>query len=98
MGKFFNSPDLVPMQKYLSYKNVDEMRALLIELPYSKVIWWTKSLSICSVIVNVAPKEYLMYYLDIILTIRFLISHRLFAQHIAYILVQHYSTKNSNNT
>ncbi len=56
MTMFFNNPTLAPMWEYLSYKNVDEMRALLIELPYGKVIWWTRSLSIRSVTANVAPK------------------------------------------
>ena len=38
MGMFFNNPDLAPMRQHLNYKNVDEMRALLTELPYGKVI------------------------------------------------------------
>ena len=79
MRMFFNNLDLTLMQEHLSYKSVDEMRALLTELPYGKVIWWVKSISIRLVITNVAPKKYLIYYLDIILAIRFLISHRLFA-------------------
>ncbi len=62
MGRFFNNPDLAPMREHLSYKNVDKIRALLTELPYGKVTWWTKSMSIRSVIANVAPKKYLMYY------------------------------------
>ncbi len=66
MTMFFSNPTLAPMRKYLSYKNVDKMRTLLTELPYSKVIWWTRSLSIHSVTTDVTPKEYLMYYLDII--------------------------------
>ena len=84
IGMFFNNPDLIPMRKHLSYKKVDEMRTLLTELLYSKVIGWTKSISIRLVIANVAPKKSLMYYLDIILAIRFLISHQPFVQHIAY--------------
>ncbi len=44
-----------------------------------------------------APKEYLMCYLDIIPAIRFLIGHWLFAQHIAYVPVQSYSTNNPGN-
>lgn len=36
---FFNNLALAPIWKHLSYKNVNEMRALLIELPYSKVTW-----------------------------------------------------------
>lgn len=39
MGIFINNPDLAPMQQHLSYKNVDEMRVMLIELPYNKVTW-----------------------------------------------------------
>ena len=34
---FFSNPNMAPMRKHLSYKSVDEMRALLIELPYGKV-------------------------------------------------------------
>ena len=34
---FFNNPDLALIQEYLSYKSMDEMRALLTELPYGKV-------------------------------------------------------------
>ena len=98
MGMFFNNPDLAPMRQHLNYKNVDEMRALLTELPYGKVIWWTKSLSICSVIADVAPKEYLMYYLNIKPAICFLIGHRLFALHMAYAPVQRYSTDNLENS
>ena len=33
MGMFFNNLDLAPMREYLSYKNVDEMKALLTKLP-----------------------------------------------------------------
>ena len=61
MGMFFNNLDLPPIQEYLSYKSIDEMRALLTELPYSKVIWWTKSRSIYSAITNVASKKYLIH-------------------------------------
>ena len=60
MRMFFNNLDLAPMREHLSYKSVDETRALLTELPYGKVIWWTKSISIRSVIADVAPKKYLM--------------------------------------
>ncbi len=97
MGMFFNNPDLAPMREHLSYKNVDEMRALLTELPYGKVTWWTKSISMRSVISDVAPKEYLMYYLDIIPAIRFLIGHRLLTQQMACAPVQSYSTDNPEN-
>lgn len=38
MEMFFNNLNLVLMREYLSYRNVDEMRALLTELPYGKVI------------------------------------------------------------
>ena len=48
-------------------------------------------------IANVVPKEYLMYYLDIIPAIHFLIGHRPFAPHMAYAPVQHYSTDNPEN-
>ncbi len=37
MTMFFSNPTLAPMWDHLSYKNVDEMRALLTELPYGKV-------------------------------------------------------------
>ncbi len=30
---------LALMQKHLSFKNIDKIRALLIELPYDKVTW-----------------------------------------------------------
>ena len=75
IGIFFNNLDLAPMWEHLSYKSVDEIKALLTELPYGKVTWWIKSISIYLVITNVAPKKYLIYYLDIIPAIRFLISH-----------------------
>ena len=48
-------------------------------------------------IADVAPKEYLMYYLDIILAICFLIGHCPFAPHMAYVPVQRYSTDNPEN-
>ncbi len=87
MTIFFSNHTLAPMRKHLSYKNVDEMRALLIELPYSKVTWWTRSLNIRSVTADVAPKEYLMYYLDIIPAIQFLIGHWPFTPYLVYALV-----------
>ena len=37
MKIFINNPDLVFMREHLSYKSVDKIQALLIELPYSKV-------------------------------------------------------------
>ncbi len=97
MTIFFSNPTLAPMREHLSYKNVDEMRALLTELLYSKVTWWTRSLNIRSVTTDVAPKEYLMYYFDIIPAIQFLIGHRPFAPHLAYALVRRYSTNNPEN-
>ncbi len=97
MTMSFSNPTLSPMLEHLSYKNVDKMRALLIELPYDKVTWWTRSLSIHSVTADVAPKEYLMYYLDIIPAIRFLISHQPFAPHLAYAPVRRYSIDNPEN-
>ena len=75
IGIFLNNLDLAHIWEHLSYKSVDELRALLKELPYNKVTWWTKSINICSVITNVAPKKYFMYYLDIIPAICFLISY-----------------------
>ena len=38
MGMFFNNLDLAPMREHLSSKSVDEIRALLTELLYGKVI------------------------------------------------------------
>lgn len=38
MTIFFINLNLAPMQEHLNYKNMDKMRALLTELPYSKVI------------------------------------------------------------
>ena len=75
MGIFFNNLDLTPMRQHLSFKNVDEMKVSLTKLPYNKVTWWTKSISICLVIVDVVPKKYLIYYVDIIPAIRFLIGY-----------------------
>lgn len=37
MTIFFTNPNLTLMQEHLSYKNIDEMRTLFIELLYSKV-------------------------------------------------------------
>ena len=75
MTIFFNNLTLASIQEYSSYKNVDKIRALLIELPYNKITWWTRSLNIYSVTADMAPKKYLIYYLDIIPVIQFLISH-----------------------
>lgn len=38
IGEFFYNPDLISMQGQLSYENVDEMRVLLTNLLYDKVI------------------------------------------------------------
>lgn len=51
---------------------MDKMRVLLIKLLYDKVTWWTKNISIHSVIANVTLTKYPKYYLNIILAIRFL--------------------------
>ncbi len=56
MIMFFSNPTLASMWEHLSYKNVDKMKTLLTKLPYGKVTWWTKSLSIRSVTADVAPK------------------------------------------
>ena len=37
IGMFFNNLDLAFMPKYLNYKNVDKMKALLTKLPYDKI-------------------------------------------------------------
>ncbi len=74
------------------------MRALLTELPYDKVTWWTRSLNIYSITTDVAPKEYIMYYLDIILVIQFLIGHQPFAPHLAYTPVRRYLINNPENS
>ncbi len=66
MTMFFSNSTLALMREHLSYKNADKMSTLLIEISYSKVTWWTRSLSIHSVIADVTPKKYLIYYLDII--------------------------------
>lgn len=34
---FFNNPDLAPIKQYLSYKNVEKIRILLIKLSYNKI-------------------------------------------------------------
>ncbi len=36
MGMFFNNPDFTPIGEHLSYRNIDEMKVLLTELPYGK--------------------------------------------------------------
>ena len=59
MGIFFNNPHLTPKQEHLSYKNVDEMKVLLTKLPYAKIIWWTKSVSIYLLIINMVSKNIL---------------------------------------
>ena len=37
MTMFFINPNLTSIWEYLSYKNVDKMKALLIQLPYNKI-------------------------------------------------------------
>lgn len=98
MTMFFNKLNLAPMQEHLSYKNVDKMSVLLIKLPYSKIIWWIKSLSIYSVTIDITSKEILIYYLDIILAVQFLIDHQPFAIYLAYVLIQRYLTDNQKNS
>ena len=66
MEIFFNNLNLAPMQKHLSYKSVNKMSIWLTELQYGKITRWRKSISISSVIANVALIEYLIYYLNII--------------------------------
>ncbi len=44
-----------------------------------------------------APKEYLIYYLNIIPAIRFLVGHWPFAPHLAYALEWRYSINNPEN-
>ncbi len=39
MTMFFSNHTLASMREHLSYKNMDKMRALLIELPYGKITW-----------------------------------------------------------
>ena len=78
MRIFFNNPDLAPIREHFSFKSVDEMRALLTDLLYAKITWWTKSISIRLVITDLALKKYLMYFLDIRLAICFLINYRSF--------------------
>lgn len=73
------------------------MQALLTELLYSKITWQTKSLSICLVIANIAPKKYLLYYLNKILTIYFLIGHWPFILHMAFAPIKYYLTNHSDN-
>lgn len=71
--------NLVFMQEYLNYKNMDKMRVLLTKLLYSEIIWWTRSLSIYLIITDLVSK-------DITLAIQVLISHQCFASHLMYIL------------
>lgn len=73
------------------------MRALLTELSYDKITQQIKSLSIYSVIANMALKEYLIYYLNIILATYFLIGHWPFALYMAFALVKYYLANNSDN-
>lgn len=98
MTMFFTNLNLALMQAHLSYKNVDKIRALLTELLYTRVIWQTKRLTIASIITNVIPKEYLIYYLDILPAIQFLIDYQPFAQYLVYALVWQYLIDNPENT
>lgn len=54
---FFNNLDFAPMHKYLSYQNMDEMRALFNKLLHGTVIWQTKNINIFSIITDVALKN-----------------------------------------
>ena len=54
-------------------------------------------MNIRSVDINMALKTYLIYYLDIIPAIQFLIDHFLFASHMAYAPVKRYPTDNLKN-
>lgn len=38
MGKFFNNPNLAPIQIHFSSKNMDEIKTLLTKLLYDKII------------------------------------------------------------
>lgn len=67
------------------------------ELSYSKVMWWTKSLSICSIITDVALKKDLKYYLNIIPAISFLICYQPFVSHMAYASIRCYLINNLYN-
>ena len=72
---FFSNLTLALIPKHLSYKNVDKIKIPLIKLLYDKVNWWIRSLSIRLITTNVALNKYLIYYLDIIPAIQFLIGH-----------------------
>lgn len=93
----FSNSNLALKKKQQSYKIVDELKALLTKIPYSEVTWQTKSLNIWSIITNITPKIYLIYYFDIIPTIQFLISHWAFTLHMAFVQVRYYSTNNLDN-
>lgn len=73
------------------------MQVLLTKLSDNKVTWWTKKFSLYSIIVYIASKEYLIYYLDIIHAIYFLISYWLFVLYMKYAAVRYYSIDNSND-
>lgn len=70
------------------------MQILFIELLYDKIIWWIRSLSRCSVIADITVKKYLIYYLDIILAICFLISYQIFVLYIVFATVRYYFINN----
>lgn len=58
---------------------MNERKMFLTKLLYKKITWWTKSLSIRLIITNIATKNYLIYQLDIIFLICFLIGHCFFS-------------------
>ena len=97
ISMFLSNLNLTLIEKQLSYKNADKIRVSLRDLQYSKRMWWTKSFNIISVIANVTLKRYLIYYLDIIFAICFLISYQLFTLYMVYIPVKRYSTNNLDN-
>lgn len=56
---FFTNYSLVLIWKYLSYKNIDEIKSLLTELSYSKVTWQTRGLNIRLDTTDIIPKNIL---------------------------------------
>lgn len=67
---------------------MDNIKALLIKLLYSKLTQQIESLNISLITVDMALKKYLMYYLDIIPAIQFLLGHQLLISYLVYALVQ----------
>lgn len=84
MEIFFNNLNLALMQQYLTYKNINKIQLLLIKPPYGKVTWWIKHLNIHLIIADMALKKYLIYFLNIIFTIYFLINYYYFASYMVY--------------